>query len=101
LALALFGVQLESAHAVREAIAPTASARDPVEGATWSTLQRWAHEAKAGTLIEEGRPCPETFTLRQAAERAATTFSALGPRGADALERVWQGALAARWGGTS
>lgn len=98
LALALFGVQGESVHAVREAVAPTASGRDPAEGATWSTLRRWAHEAKAGTLLEEGRGCPETFTLRQAAERAATTLQALGPRVPSALERVWQGALDAHWG---
>jgi hypothetical protein len=101
LALALFGIQRESTHVVQEAIAPMASARDPAEGATWSTLRRWAHEAKAGTLVAEGRACPETFTLRQAAERTATTLRALGPRGAAVLERVWQGALVARWGGTS
>jgi hypothetical protein len=33
--------------------------------------------------------------------RAATTFSALGQRGRDVLDRVWQGALEAHWGGTS
>jgi hypothetical protein len=101
LALVLFGVQMQSVRAVREAIAPTASARDPAEAASWSTLRRWAHEAKAGTLIVEGRACPETFTLRQAAERTAMTFSALGPRGAGALERVWQGAPEAHWRGAS
>jgi hypothetical protein len=101
LALALFGIQVESAPAVREAIAPSASARDRAEGATWSTLRRWAHEAKAGTLVAEGRACPETFTLRQAAERAATTLQALGSRGAAVLERVWQGAPEAHWGGAS
>jgi hypothetical protein len=101
LALALFGIQLQNAGAVREAIAPTASARAAAEGATWSTLRRWAHEAKAGTLFAEGRACPETFTLRQAAARAATTLQALGQRGADVLDRIGQGALAARWGGTS
>jgi hypothetical protein len=101
LALALFGLEGQSAGAVREAIAPTASARDPAEGATWSTLRRWAHEAKAGTLLVEGRACPETFTLRQAAARAATTLQALGQRGAARLERVWQGALDARWRGAS
>jgi hypothetical protein len=101
LALALFGIQVESAPAVREAIAPMASARDPAEGATWSTLRRWAHEAKAGTLVAEAHACPETFTLRQAAERTATTLRALGPRGATVLERVWQGAPGAHWGGAS
>jgi hypothetical protein len=101
LALALFGIQLASASAVRKAVAPMASARDPAEGSTWSTLRRWGHEAKAGTLIMEGRACPETFTLRQAAERMATTLQALGPRGVAVLERVWQGAPEAHWGGAS
>jgi hypothetical protein len=101
LALALFGIQRESPQTVRKAIAPTASARESGEGATWSTLRRWAGEAKAGTLTVEGRTCPESFTLRQAAERTASTLGALGPRGAPPLERVWQGALAAHWGGAS
>jgi hypothetical protein len=101
LAMALFGLLRQSVDAVRKAIAPTLSARDRAEGATWSTLRRWAREAKAGTLFVEGHACLETFTLRQAAERAAVTLQALGTRGADALARVWQGALVARWGGTS
>jgi hypothetical protein len=101
LALALFGLQLASAASVRESIAPTASARDPAEGASWSTLGRWAHEAKAGALVAESHACPETFSLRQASERAAMTLQTLGQRGAEVLERVWQGALVAHWGGTS
>ena len=83
------------------AIAPTASHRGPAEGATWSTLRRWAGEAKAGTLTEDGHACPATFTLRQAAERLATTLQALGQRVANALERVWDGALEALWRGAS
>jgi hypothetical protein len=101
LALLLFGLELQSPSAVRATIAPTVSHREAAEGASWSTLQRWAREAKAGTLIEDGRACPETFTLRQAAERMATTLQALGPRGADARERVWEGAVEARWRGAS
>jgi len=101
LALALFGIQRESAQAVRKAIVPTASARDRAEGATWSTLRRWVGEAKAGTLTVEGRACPSTFTLRQVAERTASTLGALGPRGAPPLERVWQGAIETHWRGAS
>jgi hypothetical protein len=101
LGLALFGVERSSPSAVREAIAPTATACDPAEGAGWSTLRRWSREAKAGTLIAEAYECPATFTFREAAERAAMTLQALGQRGADLLERVWQGALRASWGGTS
>jgi hypothetical protein len=52
-------------------------------------------------LTDDSRACPESFTLRQAAERAAMMFEALGHRGADANERVWQGALVAHWRGTS
>ena len=101
LALALFGLEGQSLRAVREAIAPTASHSALAEGASWSTVRRWAREAKAGTLTEDARACPETFTLRQAAERLATTLLGLGPRGETPLERVWHGALEARWRGTS
>jgi hypothetical protein len=101
LALALFGLELRSPREVREAIAPTASLHAPAECASWSTIRRWAREAKEGTLTEDGRACPETFTLRQAAERLATTLLGLGPRGEVPLERVWQGALEARWRGAS
>ena len=101
LALTLYGLLKQSAVSVRKAIAPTASARDPAEAAPWSTLLRWAQEAKAGTLFVEGRACPAEFTLREAAERAATTLLALGKRGADAVGRVWEGALEAHWRGAS
>lgn len=101
MALALFGLSRYSPAAVREAIAPTASVREAAEAAPWSTLRRWAREAKEGTLLEQGRGSPESFTLRQAAERLAVTLEALGPRGPDRLGRVWQGALQARWRGAS
>jgi hypothetical protein len=101
LALALFGLEGQPACAVREAIAPTASPRGAAEGAGWNTLRRWAGEAKAGTLVDGSSACPGTFTLRQAAERAAMMFQALGSRGADKCERVFQGALETRWRGAS
>jgi hypothetical protein len=100
LSLALFGIEGHSARAVREAIAPTASHREPAESATWSTLRRWAREAKAGALIDD-TACPATFSLRQAAERVATSLRSLGRRGLDGLERVWHGALEAPWRGAS
>jgi len=100
LSLALFGIEGHSARAVREAIAPTASHRSPAESATWSTLRRWAREAKAGALIDDSA-CPATFSLRQAAERVATSLRSLGRRGLDGLERVWHGALEAPWRGAS
>lgn len=101
LALALFGLEKHSACAVRDAIAPAVSFREAAEGASWSTLRRWSHEAKAGTLLDAGRTCPESFTLRQAAERLAVTLEAQGPRGSERVGRVWQGALEARWRGAS
>jgi hypothetical protein len=100
LSLALFGIDGHSARAVRAAIAPTCSHRDPAEGATWTTLRRWAREAKAGALLDGGA-CPAPFTLRQAAERIAASLMTLGRRGLGALERVWEGALEAAWRGTS
>lgn len=100
LALALFGIEMHGAAAVREAIAPTTTHRTAAEGATWTTLRRWAREAKAGALIDDAA-CPVTFSPRQAAERVATSLMALGRRGLGVLERVWQGALEARWRGAS
>ena len=100
LSLALFGIDGHSAAAVREAIAPTCSHRDRAEGATWTTLRRWAREAKAGALIHDSG-CPASFTLRQAAERVATSLMTLGRRGLSAHERVWEGANEAAWRGTS
>ena len=100
LSLALFGIEGCSARAVREAIVPTVSHRSAAEGATWSTLRRWARQAKAGALLDD-TACPATFSLRQAAERVATGLMALGRRGLGVVERVWEGALEARWRGAS
>jgi hypothetical protein len=101
LALVLFGIEGGSAGAVRGAVSPTASRRSPAEGAGWTTLQRWTREAHAGTLIEDVGACPATFSLRQAAERVASSLMALGERAVGVLERVWQGALRVRWRGAS
>lgn len=100
LALALFGIEGYSARAVREAIAPTASHRAPAESATWSTLRRWAREAKAGALLDDSAS-PATFSPREAAARVATSLLSLGRRGLDVQERVWHGALEASWRGAS
>ncbi len=100
LSLALFGIEGHSARAVREAIAPTCSHRAPAEGAMWTSLRRWAREAKAGALLDASA-CPAAFTLRQAAERIATSLMTLGRRGLGALDRVWEGAHEAVWRGTS
>ena len=97
LAFVLFGVERRSAELVRRAIAPTASPHASAEGATWSTLRRWAQEAKAGTLPRQSRGCPPSFSLRAAAARVAETLQGLGPRVAGLVERVWQGALEAPW----
>jgi hypothetical protein len=97
LAFVLFGLEKLSVELVRRAIAPTVSHREAAEGATWSTLRRWAHEAKAGTLFPQSRVCPSSFSLRAAAARVAEMLQGLGPRVAGLLERVWQGALEAAW----
>jgi hypothetical protein len=97
LAFVLFGIEKLSVEAVRGAIAPTVSHREAAEAATWSTLRRWAHEAKAGTLPPQSRACPPSFSLREAAARVAEMLRGLGPRVEDLLERVWQGALEAAW----
>jgi len=84
LALALYGWLGLPLPAVRRRVSPwrvmgTAAATG------WATLVRWVRAARRGALLGCVRPCPQDFTLRQVAERAATTLSAFAlPREAAA-----------------
>ena len=74
-ALALFGVLGQAAAVVREKVSPLAiwgtSAR------RWPTLQRWVAAIRGRRLWRCVRPTPPSWTVRQLAERAATTLAAL------------------------
>lgn len=77
-ALALFGLERQSPAKVRRRTSP-----DKIVGATasagWASLHRWCDDVRAGRLFPEVRACPETFTRRQVAERAATAIGSRAP----------------------
>lgn len=84
LALALYALCQLSAAKVRAQVNPW-----QVVGATaadgWSTLTRWCRAIRGGRLLGGVRPCPQLFTLRQVAERAAATLLSLAPPGTQHL----------------
>ena len=75
LAVALYGVVGLSPNEVRRRVSTWR-----VVGATaatgWATLRRWLCAIRRGTLFGGVRAWPDGFSLRQAAERAATTLAA-------------------------
>ncbi len=74
-ALALFGVARLSAAAVRKLVSPWARV-GATAARTWSSLRRWARAVRERTLFAGVRPCPSSFTLRQAAAHVAQTLAA-------------------------
>jgi hypothetical protein len=83
-ALALYGLCHESLAAIRRRISPWS-----VIGATaatgWATLRRWVRAVRAGELFAVVRRVPADYSLRQVAERAATTLLSYAPPTAGAL----------------
>jgi hypothetical protein len=77
-ALALFGVLRFTARAVRERVSPWRVIGE-LNAERWPTLVRWARAVRERKLFGRVRACPEHFTLRQVAERAATTLASLCP----------------------
>ena len=77
-ALALFGLEQKSPAEIRRQTSPFT-----VVGATavvgWATLYRWCDDVRDGRLFSDVRRCPDEFTRRQVAERAATTIGSRAP----------------------
>ncbi len=88
-ALALWGLMRLSVAEVRARISPW-----KILGASapqrWQTLRRWAQAVRAQTLFACVRKCPEHFTLKQIAERAAATLASLSQRAESALDLAAQ-----------
>jgi hypothetical protein len=82
-ALALFGLEGQSPAKIRRRTSP-----DKIVGATasagWASMHRWCDEVRDGRLFPEARACPEAFTRRQVAERAATAIGSRAPPPVDA-----------------
>lgn len=73
LALSLWSVEERSSRAVHKAVSPWALSFE----AEWSSLRRWARQAER--IFGSVRPSPPQWSLRQRAERAATTLAAQAP----------------------
>jgi len=74
-ALALYGLAKRSAAEVRRRVSPWPKVGNTAFG-SWATLRRWIKAVRSGRLFAQVRPCPAAWTLRQIAERAATTLAA-------------------------
>lgn len=74
-ALALYGLARRSAAEVRRCVSPWQQVGDAAFG-SWATLRRWIKAVGDGRLFAMVRRCPSSWSLRQIAERAATTLAA-------------------------
>jgi len=95
LALALWALLGRTAAFVRARICPFARVGVAAAG-RWVTLRRWARDASRQRLFAVQRVSPDSFTLRQHAERSAALLQALGPGGLPVTESVFAGAAAHR-----
>lgn len=94
LALVLFGVLDQSPAEVRRQLSPW-----QVVGATaasgWGSLKRWAKEVQRGALFKGLRRCPDSWSLRQVAQRAGAGLAACSPNpncGLGIAHHAWLGA---------
>jgi hypothetical protein len=62
----------------------------------WVTIDRWSDDVRVGRLFPEVRRCPDRFSRRQVAGRAATTIGSRAPPPGDASLTVRAFAGAAR-----
>jgi hypothetical protein len=74
-ALGLFGVDRLSSRRVREQVSPWPVVGAASAGRQWITLSRWVRAVAQRKLLPCIRPHPPEWTLRQVAERAATTLA--------------------------
>ena len=93
LALALWALHRMPAREVRRRVSPWHVVGDTA-AAGWASLRRWVHEASR--LFPSVRPSPGHWTLRQRAQRIATSLVACAPAcSGELLERVFDGATQA------
>lgn len=92
LALCLFGVRGLTVGETRRRVCPW---RAGFETERWTTLSGWLAAIEQGRLLSGVRRSPGDFTLRQRAERAAMTFTALGQSNGSLEEQAFEGAALA------
>jgi hypothetical protein len=84
LALALWGLLNVSVVQVRATISPWKIVGNSAPR-RWPTLRRWAQAVRARTLFTNVRRCPDHFTLKKVAARAAATLAGLSSSNQAAL----------------
>jgi hypothetical protein len=91
LSLYLFGLRRLSLKETRRRVCPWRVGND-----CWTTLPGWVRAIEQGRLFSRVRPSPSSFSLRNQAERAATTLCSLSLETDSSLEvRAFQGAALA------
>jgi hypothetical protein len=82
-ALALFGLEQKSPAEIRRQTSPF-KVVGTTAAAGWGTVCRWCDAVRDSRLFPDVRRCPDEFTRRQVAERAATTVGSRAPPPVDA-----------------
>ncbi len=82
-ALALFGLEQKGPAEIRRQTSPFKTVGTTAV-AGWATVNRWCDDVRDGRLFPAVRRCPDEFTRRQVAERAATTVGSRAPPPVDA-----------------
>jgi hypothetical protein len=92
LALFLFGVRRLRLGETRRRVCPWQAG---FETERWTTLFAWLTAIEQGRLLAVVRSSPSSFSLRERAERAATTFCALAFETSIAEQEAFDGAALA------
>ena len=82
-ALALFGLGQKSPAEIRRQTSPF-KVVGTTAAAGWATICRWCDDVRDGRLFPDVRRCPDEFTRREVAERAATSIGSRAPPPVDA-----------------
>jgi hypothetical protein len=92
LAMVLYGLLGLTCVQTRERISPYKRVGDTAASG-WAALGRWVRAIDHGRLFKAIRPCPSHWTLRQRAERVATSLAACSAGSAATIEaQVFAGA---------
>lgn len=92
LSLCLFGMRQLTIGETRRRVCPWQAG---FETERWTTLAGWLAAIEQGRLLPVVRPSPPTFSLRDRAARAATTFCALAFGRSSAEQEAFEGAALA------
>lgn len=92
LSLCLYGMQRLSLTETRRRVCAWRVGFEPER---WTTLPKWIAAIDAGRLFAQVRPSPQSFTLRERAERAASTLCSLALCSGSLDEQAFEGAALA------